>query len=92
MAIISNAHTVFGSDTGLLHIAESLGKKISMILGPTSKETGGGVSNKGSINIESDIWCRPCSQNGQAECFRTTKYCMDDIPTSKVVKSVVERA
>ena len=92
MAIISISNTVFGSDTGLLHIAESLGKKVSMILGPTSKETGGGVSNTGSINIESDIWCRPCSQNGQSECFRSTQYCMDGIPTSKVIQSVAERA
>jgi len=92
MAIISNSHTVFGSDTGLLHIAESLGKKVSMILGPTSKETGGGVSNTNSINIESDIWCRPCSQNGKSECYRSTQYCMDSIPANKVVKSVVERA
>ena len=91
MAIISISNTVFGSDTGLLHIAESLGKKISMILGPTSKETGGGVSNKDSINIESDIWCRPCSQNGKSECYRTIQYCMDAIPANKVVESVVER-
>ncbi len=92
MAIISNSHTVFGSDTGLLHIAESLGKNVSMILGPTSKETGGGVSNTDSINIESDIWCRPCSQNGKSECYRSIQYCMDGIPADTVVKSVVERA
>ena len=92
MAIISNSDTVFGSDTGLLHVAESLGKKVSMILGPTSKETGGGVSNTDSLNIESDIWCRPCSQNGKSECYRSTQYCMDAIPTNKVVKSVAERA
>jgi len=91
MAIISISNTVFGSDTGLLHIAESLGKKISMILGPTSKETGGGVSNAGSINIESEIWCRPCSQNGKSECYRSIQYCMDGIHTKKVVESVVER-
>tara|TARA_B100000029_G_scaffold108988_1_gene100454 strand:+ start:57 stop:1064 length:1008 start_codon:yes stop_codon:yes gene_type:complete len=91
MAIISISNTVFGSDTGLLHIAESLGKKISMILGPTSKETGGGVSNSDSVNIESEIWCRPCSQNGKSECYRSIQYCMDGIPINKVVKSVVER-
>tara|TARA_Y100001970_G_scaffold11791_1_gene13565 strand:- start:958 stop:1593 length:636 start_codon:yes stop_codon:yes gene_type:complete len=91
MAIISNSHTVFGSDTGLLHIAESLGKKVTMILGPTSKETGGGVSNTDSINVETDIWCRPCSQNGKSKCYRSTQYCMDAIPVKKVVKSVVER-
>ena len=62
-----------------------------MILGPTSKETGGGVSNTDSINIESDIWCRPCSQNGKSECYRSIQYCMDVIPANKVVKSVVER-
>ena len=91
MAIISISNTVFGSDTGLLHIAEAMGKKISMILGPTSKETGGGVSNPDSINIESEIWCRPCSQNGKSECYRSIQYCMDGIPNNKVVKSVLER-
>ena len=92
MAIISLSDTVFGSDTGLLHIAEALDKRVVMILGPTSTETGGGVSLNESINIETNLWCRPCSQNGKQECFRSTQYCMDLIPTNKVIKSILERA
>jgi len=92
MAIISLADSVFGSDTGLLHISEALGKHVSMILGPTSTETGGGVSLKESINIETDIWCRPCSQNGKQKCYRTSQYCMELISTDMVTNSVIERA
>lgn len=91
MAIISLSDTVFGSDTGLLHIAEALGKHVTMILGPTSVETGGGVSLGDSINIESDIWCRPCSQNGKQKCFRSSQFCMDLISEEKVTSSVIER-
>ena len=92
MALISLSDSVFGSDTGLLHIAEALGKHVSMILGPTSTETGGGVSLKESINIEKDIWCRPCSQNGKQKCYRTRQYCMELISTDMVTNSVIERA
>jgi len=92
MAIISLSDTVFGSDTGLLHIAEAFGKHVSMILGPTSTETGGGVSLKESINIETDIWCRPCSQNGKQKCYRTRQYCMELISSDMVTNSVIERA
>tara|TARA_B100000965_G_scaffold110281_1_gene91071 strand:- start:446 stop:1453 length:1008 start_codon:yes stop_codon:yes gene_type:complete len=91
MAIISLAETVFGSDTGLLHIAEALDKKVTMILGPTSKETGGGVSLKDSINIETNVWCRPCSQNGKQKCYRSSQYCMDFISPNEVASSVIER-
>ena len=92
MAIISLSDTVFGSDTGLLHIAEALDKRVTMILGPTSTETGGGVSLNESINIETNLWCRPCSQNGSQECFRSSQYCMDLISSNRVVNSVIERA
>ena len=90
MAIISLAETVFGSDTGLLHIAEALDKKVTMILGPTSKETGGGVSLKESINIETNVWCRPCSQNGKFPCYRANQECMDSIFPKDVVSAFLK--
>ena len=90
MAILSLSESVFGSDTGLLHIAEALGKTANMILGPTSKETGGGVSLKISNNIETDIWCRPCSQNGKNLCYRSKQYCMDLISPSAVSNAVIK--
>ena len=86
----SNSKVVVGSDTGLLHIAEALGITVNMILGPTSKETGGGVNLKSSKNIEVDIWCRPCSQNGQKYCYRSKQYCMERISPNKVASIVMK--
>ena len=91
ISILSLSDTVLGSDTGLVHIAEALGKSVNMILGPTAKETGGGVSLSSSKNIETDLWCRPCSQNGKNSCYRSSQHCMNLISSDAVVKSVLER-
>ena len=88
MAILSLANYVIGSDTGLTHAAEALGKPVSMILGPTSRETGAGVNLKESINLEKDLWCRPCSQNGKALCYRTNQVCMDSISAKDVLQTI----
>ena len=88
MSIIANAKHVIGSDTGLVHAAEALGKTVSMILGPTSTETGAGVSLDSSINIEKDLWCRPCSQNGSVPCYRKQQYCMESITPQDVLDSL----
>tara|TARA_A100001015_G_scaffold16134_1_gene18892 strand:+ start:251 stop:1258 length:1008 start_codon:yes stop_codon:yes gene_type:complete len=90
MSLLSLSKVVFGSDTGLLHIAEALGIPVNMILGPTSQETGGGVNLKSSKNIEVDIWCRPCSQNGQKHCYRSKQYCMENISAEKVVSTLMK--
>lgn len=91
LSIISLAEYAFGSDTGLLHAAEALGVPVSMILGPTSKETGAGVSLAKSKNIASDVWCRPCSQNGKRPCYRSRQFCMDQISIENVTDSIIER-
>ena len=88
MAILSNAYYVIGSDTGLTHIAEALGKNVSMILGPTSSETGANVILDKSKIIKKDIWCRPCSQNGKFPCYRQAQLCMDLIKPSDVIESI----
>ncbi|NOZ03467.1 MAG: glycosyltransferase family 9 protein [FCB group bacterium] len=77
MAILSRAKLVIGSDTGLVHAAEALGVRVAMILGPTSRETGGGANLPVSKTYEvSDLWCRPCSQNGKNPCYRKEQFCM----------------
>ncbi len=88
LAIIANADKIIGSDTGLIHAAEALGKPVSMILGPTSSETGGGVSLPDSIQIEKELWCRPCSQNGKMPCYRNTQVCLESINVQDIMKSL----
>ncbi len=88
MAILVNAKHIIGSDTGLIHAAEALGKSVTMILGPTSVETGAGIVLPESAVIEKDVWCRPCSQNGSFPCYREQQFCMDSIEPHDVIRSL----
>ena len=87
VSIIAIARKIIGSDTGLVHAAEALGKTAIMIMGPTSKETGGGTYKKKSTIVEKNIWCRPCSQNGKFPCYRSSQKCMDLILPKDVVSA-----
>ena len=89
LAIISQAQLVIGSDTGFVHAAEALGIPAVMLLGPTSTETGAGVTRSMSKNIQlSHIWCRPCSQNGSRPCYRYEKFCMNGIQPDSVISQI----
>ena len=91
MAIIANSKFVIGADTGLVHAAEALGKRVVSIIGPTSRETGAGVNRNDSILIENNnIWCRPCSQTGKRKCYRDEQYCMTSITPQFVSSKVLE--
>ncbi len=89
LAFLSNAKRVIGGDTGLVHAAEALNVPVSMILGPTSRETGGGVSLIESREIAvKNLWCRPCSQNGSRKCYRSKQICMELITEDQVYDTV----
>ena len=87
-SLISLSKITIGSDTGLIHASEALGKPVVLISGPTSNATGGNTRHKDSINLYSDIWCRPCSKNGKSRCIRYKRYCMINIKELEVLKSI----
>ncbi len=91
MAIIAKSKYIIGADTGLVHAAEALGKRVVAILGPTSRETGAGVNRYDSVIIENnEVWCRPCSQTGKRKCFRDEQYCMTSITPEFVKSKIIE--
>lgn len=91
MAIISSAILTVGSDTGLSHIAEAVGIRSVMILGPTARETGAGHNLSGSATVEvKNLHCRPCSQKGNRTCTQKEQYCITRIDHQMVLKNVNE--
>jgi heptosyltransferase-2 len=89
MGILKSSQHTIGSDTGLLHISEALSTPVTMILGPTSLETGARIVLPESKIIENkSLWCRPCSQNGSRPCYRKEQYCMSEIDSEKVFEHV----
>ena len=85
MSILTISEHTFGSDTGLLHASEALNTPVSMILGPTSMETGASINHPNSKIFEkNNLWCRPCSQNGKRPCIRKEQYCLTGININEI--------
>ena len=88
LSILSLAKHSFGSDTGLIHASEALNTPVSMILGPTSSETGATINHPQSMIFEkNNLWCRPCSQNGKRKCIRKEQYCLTGIKINDLVRA-----
>lgn len=77
--IIKHAHTVYTSDTGLMHIAAAFGKNIHVFWGNTIPEFGMYPYLTTFTNHEvKNLSCRPCSKIGFAECPKGHFKCMED--------------
>lgn len=65
-AIIKFSKAVVSNDTGLLHIAEQLGRPTFALMGPAPF---GFPSRSSTTLFERDLKCRPCSKHGQGPCI-----------------------
>jgi ADP-heptose:LPS heptosyltransferase len=79
-----------GNDTGVPHIAESVGTASLFILGPTGEEFGFYPHLKNSEVIMKRLWCRPCTTNGKGNCIRKERYCLTTISASEVFEKMIE--
>jgi ADP-heptose:LPS heptosyltransferase len=76
MAVIAEARWVVGNDTGMVHVAEALGKSVAMIEGPTHPYMGFSPYRADSAVVGLPLVCRPCSKSGRV-CVRFgTRLCL----------------
>lgn len=81
-AAISFCKTLVSADTGLLHIAEGLGKDVVGLLGPTPF---GHPYRPKSFGVQKALWCQPCSKDGSGPCINFSyQKCMKLITTNEV--------
>jgi lipopolysaccharide heptosyltransferase II len=77
------------NDTGLMHIAVAMHKKIVALFGSTVREFGFFPTAADSIVLEhKGLPCRPCSHIGRSECPEKHFRCMMEIPVDQVMQSV----
>lgn len=69
MAILAQARWVVGCDTGMVHVAEALGRDVAMLEGPTHPYMGFSPYRPQSEVIGLSLLCRPCSKSGRI-CLR----------------------
>jgi len=80
ISFIKNAKMVICNDSGILHLSESLGKRVVAFFGSTVKEFGFYPQLSTSIVIENkNLKCRPCSRAGKDYCPKGHFKCMNDL-------------
>lgn len=85
---MAHCDVVLSNDTGLMHMASALGKKIVAIFGPTTKELGFFPVVRHSKVIQVDLKCRPCSHVGSHKCPKRHFCCMREISSDMVYDAV----
>lgn len=71
VALVKNAKALVSNDTGLLHVAEQLGKKCVALMGPAPF---GFPSRPTTQIMELHLACRPCSKHGQGPCVNANYH------------------
>jgi ADP-heptose:LPS heptosyltransferase len=86
--IILQAKAIISGDTGLLHVADVMGKPAVAIIGPTAF---GFPSRKTSIVAEINLKCRPCTKDGRGRCVNSEyKKCLIRITPKMVATKFTE--
>jgi lipopolysaccharide heptosyltransferase II len=85
-AVVAASKALVSNDTGLLHVAEQLGKPCLALMGPAPF---GFPSRPKTQIFEVDLACRPCSKHGQGPCVNPEyQKCMRDIKPDNVIVSL----
>jgi len=81
--VLSKSKSFISADTGLLHVADSLGVGGYALLGPTA--FGYPSSMKIKVLEDSELKCRPCSKDGSGKCSQAVyKRCMVNLPPEMI--------
>ncbi len=87
-AVLQACAVVLTHDSGLLHVAEAVGRPVVALFGPTVPQFGYAPYLPHSLLLQSRPPCSPCSKNGSRPCRRPTHECMDNLTVDAVRAAV----
>ena len=84
-ALLDMADLMITNDTGVMHMASALGKKVVALFGPTSRQLGFYPFRTDATVVERPLTCRPCSYHGTEKCPKGHFRCMKEIQSADVI-------
>ncbi len=88
-ALMNYCDLVLTNDSGLMHIAAALKKKVVAIFGSTTEELGFfPYLNEQTILQNNNLKCRPCSHIGRKKCPKGHFKCMKEITADHVISAM----
>lgn len=89
--LVNDSQLVICNDSGVLHLAEALNKKVITFFGSTVKEFGFYPNLNSTLVFENNnLRCRPCTHIGKSKCPKKHFKCMNDINIKEVIKKINE--
>ena len=86
-AVMERCDLVIANDSGLLHMAEAVGRPVLAFMGPTSPAFGYTPYRPESRFLYHPPPCSPCSKNGSRPCHRPTHECMINITVAEAAET-----
>ena len=91
-SLLQRARVVFSHDTGLMHIAAALKKKVYSIWGSSTPQLGAHPYKTPYVVLENkNLICRPCSQTGLGNCPMNNFRCMNNLSFDFEVKELRQK-
>jgi ADP-heptose:LPS heptosyltransferase len=90
-SLVKQCNVILTPDTGLMHIAAALKKKIVSVWGNTVPEFGmyPYKAHPDSVNFEiKDLSCRPCSKIGYKKCPKKHFRCINDLDADAIANKL----
>lgn len=90
-ALMTHCDLLITNDSGLLHLAAAIKKKVVAIFGSTTEELGFFPYTTEHIVVQNNnLKCRPCSHIGRNKCPEGHFKCMQEITASEVIRAVAK--
>jgi len=89
-AVVKKSRLLVTNDSGLMHVAVSVGTPVIAFFGPTVKDFGFYPLGEKDAIFEIALKCRPCSLHGDNICPKGHHRCMKDINAPAVLEKVLK--
>jgi len=90
-ALIKYCQLAVTNDSGLMHLANSVGVPTISIFGPTNPRLGFAPTLPDSVIVCDDVRCSPCSVHGQKPCRQKEKYCFTGITPDRILDIITAK-
>ena len=94
LTLMNRLDVMLTMDSANMHLASLAGTPVVAVWGATHPFAGfAGMQQGGSVNLQADLDCRPCSIFGNKKCVRKVKYeCMHLLTPQLLFKTVMRVA
>ncbi|MDZ7332147.1 MAG: lipopolysaccharide heptosyltransferase II [candidate division KSB1 bacterium] len=90
-ALMAHCDLMLTNDSGLMHLATALRKKVVAIFGSTTEQLGFFPYLTEYLVVQNDMLsCRPCSHIGRKRCPKGHFKCMKDISADQVIAAMLK--